>query len=113
MLKDIAKRKVKDYNEVIQYVNNFYISEKDYLYGHNKKFIRLRKEIKKEAHRVISFEALQAYSDKMEVSSAIDINGNIYYFDVFSDGYYRVSDMEKYKDLNMEVIDEEYIKRNS
>ena len=106
----IEKYKETNYNKSIQAVNNYIVSEKDYLYGHDKRFIRLRKDIKKEAHKVISYEALRAYSDKMEVSSAVDINGNIYYFDVFEDGYYRVSGIEKYKDLSMEVANERNFK---
>lgn len=101
-----------NYNKSIQIVNRFLISEKDYLYGHDKRFIRLRKDIKKEAHRVISPLALK-YFGLEEVYSATDINGNTYRFDIFEDGNYRVSDIVKLKDYIKEVTYEDKIETDS
>ena len=113
MQKDIEKRKVKEYNLSIQYVNNYMVCERDYTYGHVKEFIRLRKNIKKEAHRVISNKVLLLNSYKKSFGSEIDINGNTYDFEIFSDGDYRVVNVEKYKDEIEEVSNEKYTKTNS
>lgn len=113
MLNDIEISNENAYNKSIQIVNIYNIAEKDYLYGHDKKFIRLRKEIKKEAHRVISNKALLLCSYSIKFGTAYDINGNLYYFDVFNDGGYRVDEVQKYKDISKEVIYEEYTEKNS
>lgn len=113
MQKDIENKQLYNYNKSIQYVNDFCVSEKDYTYGHIKEFIRLRKEIKKEAHRVISSKALLLCSYNINFGTVYDINGNVYYFEVFSDGNYRISGLKKYKNVFKEVIYEEYFKENS
>ena len=113
MQKNIEKSKVKEYNLSIQLVNNYMVCERDYTYGHIKEFIRLRKGVKKEAHRVISTKALLLFSYNINLGAVYDISGNLYYFEVFSDGNYRVCEVQKYKDISREVIYEEYIKKNS
>ena len=113
MLKSIAKRIEHNYNKIIQLVNNFTISESDYIYGHVKEFIRLSKKLKKEAHRVISRKALLLCSKNKIYGSELDINGNRYDFEVFSDGNYRVIEVNKYKDISEEVSNEKYFKKNS
>ena len=113
MQKDIENKQLYNYNKSIQYVNDFCVSEKDYTYGHIKEFIRLRKEIKKEAHRVISSKVLLLNSYGKIFGSEIDINGNTYDFEIFEDSDYRIVNVEKYKDINKEVMHERNINKNS
>ncbi len=107
MLKSIEKENNNKYNYVIQNVNNFEICEPGNPYGHVRKFMRLKKEKKYEAHRVISPVALKL-SGIEEVYSARDINGNRYDFEIFSDSTYRVIDVAIYKEIIEEVLDERY-----
>lgn len=93
--------------------NSYQIYESGNPYGHVKEFIRLNKKIRYDAHRVISKKALILNLYNIEIGSATDINGNIYYFDVFEDGYYRIFRINNYKENIMEVANEKYIKTNS
>ena len=112
-LKSIFKNKLKDYNDIKSKVNLYEISELNNPYGHSKEFTRLNKKIRYDAHRVISKKALILNSYNIAIGAATDINGNIYYFDVFEDGYYRIFRIDNYKEANKEVINEKYIKTNS
>ena len=113
MLKSIEKESNNIYNYVIQNVNNFGICEPGNPYGHVREFMRLKKEMKYEAHRVISPIATILAIKEKDYGVVTDINGNTYYFDVFEDGYYRVAKVAKYNHLTKEVTNEKYIKTNS
>ena len=105
----LEKTKVTYYNECILDVNNYVIAEPGNPYGHIEEFIELRDDVKKAAHRVISSKALLLNSYGIDFGTAIDINGNKYYFDVFQDGCYRVSSVIKMKDsIAEEVAYEKY-----
>lgn len=112
ILKKLVQKIINDYNKDIQYVNLYDGAESDNLYGHVRKFMILPKNIKRDAHRVISpFELKLAGIE--EVYSVRDINGNLYDFEIFSDGNYRIYEVEKFKDIDKEVADEKYFKANS
>ena len=111
MLKYIVKRIIKDYNNIILDVNKDIIQESSNPYGHVKEFNKLKKSIKYEAHRVISPLAVRL-ADIEDTYSVTDINGNTYIFDIFEDGYYRISEVRKLKDESKEVVDEKYFKAN-
>lgn len=113
MIKDIEKLKNIEYNLNILEVNNFAISEPGNPYGHVREFKRLKNDIKYEAHRVISKRALELFSIGKIYGSTIDINGNIYLFEIFSDTTYRIVNIEKNKENIEEVANEKYIKKNS
>ena len=113
MIKDIEKVKNIEYNLNILKVNNFLISESGNIYGHVKEFNKLKKDIKYEAHRVISKKALELCSKGKIFGSAIDVNGNIYLFEIFSDTAYRIVNVEIFKEIVEEVLNEKYIKKNS
>ena len=89
------------------------ISESANPYGHVKKFNRLSKDIRMAAHRVISKVALELYGESKIYGSAIDVNGNLYDFEIFSDMTYRVIDVKKYKDNIKEVAHETNPNTNS
>ena len=112
MLNTIEKDTIKNYNNIIQIVNNFLIAESSNIYGHCKEFIRLPKNIKHDAHRVISQLAVLLYS-KEDIYSVNDINGITYKFDIFEDGNYRVIEVRKFKDKVKEDINEKYSKKNN
>lgn len=111
MLKDIVKKVITDYNEIIQLVNNFFISESSNIYGHTKEFMKLKKVTRYEAHRVISPIALRLVGIE-DAYSVTDINGNTYKFDIFEDGNYRVFELEKFKDIIKEDLNERTYKEN-
>lgn len=112
MLKDIEKVKNIEYNLNILKVNNFLISESGNIYGHVKEFNKLKKDIKYEAHRVISKIVLELYSKGKIYGSAIDINGNTYDFEIFNDITYRIIRIEKFNNDIEEVLNEKYTKEN-
>lgn len=112
MLKYIVKRIIKDYNNIILDVNKNIIQESSNPYGHVKEFNKLKKSIKYEAHRVISPLAVRL-ADIEDTYSVTDINGNTYIFDIFEDGYYRVSEVIKFKNYIKEVAYERYFRKNS
>lgn len=105
MLKDIVKKIITDYNEIIQLVNNFSISESSNIYGHTKEFMKLKKVTRYEAHRVISPIALRLAGIE-DAYSVTDINGNTYKFDIFEDGNYRVIEVERFSNIIKEDLDE-------
>lgn len=113
MLKSIEKEIKSLYNYVIQNVNNYEICEPGNPYGHIKEFMKLKKDKKYEAHRVMSLVATILAAKEKDYGVVTDINGNTYYFDVFEDGYYRVAKIAKYNHLTKEVTNEKYIKTNS
>ena len=110
LLKDIFKKKPKDYNDIENLVNIYEICEPGNPYGHVKEFTKLNKQAKHDAHRVLSKESLLLCMNGFIFGTATDISGNTYYFDVFEDGIYRVSKIEKYNDAVMEVLNERNIK---
>lgn len=87
ILKKLVQKIINDYNKVIQYVNLYDVTESDNLYGHVRKFMILPKNIKRDAHRVIFPLALKLTGIE-EVYSVRDMNGNLYDFEIFSDGNY-------------------------
>ena len=107
MLKSVEKGKDREYNYVIQNVN-FMVCESNNPYGHVDNFTKLDWGQKSDAHRVISPLAL-TLSGIETTYSVKDINGNTYIFDIFSDGYYRVISVEKFKNNIEEVVDERNI----
>ena len=113
MIKTIAERIINNYNKVIQYVNFYNIKEDDNFYGHVKEFIKLPRSVKADAHRVISTKALILYSNSIFQGSTVDINGNIYDFEIFSDGNYRISEVKKHKKISKEVANEKYFETDS
>ena len=111
MLKDIEKVKNIEYNLNILKVNNFAIAEPGNIYGHSSSFMKLKSEIRSDAHRVISPLALRLVGIE-DTYSVTDINGNTYKFDIFEDGNYRVFDIEKFKDIIKEDLNERTYKEN-
>ena len=81
-------------------------------YGHIDEFIKLNTTQKEEAYRVISSLAIK-FMGIEESYSVTDINGNTYDFEIFSDGNFRVTKLERFKEENKEVLDERYFKKNS
>ena len=112
MLKSIEKENNNKYNYVIQNVNSFEIYEPCNPYGHVKEFMKLNKETKYEAHRVISPLAIKLFGIE-EVYSVVDINGNAYKFDIFEDGDYRVSEVRKFKNVFKEATNDKYSKKDN
>lgn len=112
MLKVLEKINIKNYNKSILSANNLYIFEKDNPYGHIREFNKLSKDIKIEAHRVISPLAVRLVGIE-DIYSVTDINGNTYKFDIFEDGNYRISEVRKFKNIFKEDIDEKYSKKNN
>ena len=106
MLKELVNNIKKSYNCVIQYVN-FEISELSNLYGHSNNFMKLKKETRYEAHRVISPLALRLAGIE-DIYSVNDINGNTYKFDIFEDGNYRVIEVIELKGNIEEVTNDKY-----
>ena len=101
----IFKTEDLDYNEFKE--NSYQVCESDNPYGHVKEFIRLNKNRKYEAHRVISPLALRL--DGIEdIYSVNDINGNTYKFDIFEDGNYRVIEVIELKENIEEVTNDKY-----
>ena len=103
------------FNDIIL-MNNF-ISEPSVKYtinkyGHIKEFIKLSQKQKEEAYRVISPLAMK-FAGIEESYSAIDINGNVYDFEIFLDANFRIINVEKYSDNSKEVSYETKISRNS
>ena len=113
MFKYIYKMLIKCYNTNENVDVNYEVCEYGNPYGHIKEFNKLNDNVKKDAHRVISTKALKLYSKNKIYGSVVDINGNTYDFDIFTDGSYRVTGVEKIKN-NIEVIaDGKYFKKNS
>ena len=112
MIKSIEKNKLVEYNDIILNVNNYEIDEPGNPYGHTKEFKRLKNNIKYEAHRVIAPLAIRliGIEDKYSVT---DINGNTYIFDIFEDGYYRVSEVRRLKERSKENASRQYNKKNN
>lgn len=74
--------------------------------------MRLNKQAKYDAHRVISNVAIKlAYENKI-YGSATDINGNTYIFEIFGDLTYRIINIEVFNKNVEEVINEKYSERN-
>jgi hypothetical protein len=88
-----------------------YATEKNNPYGHTIDFVKMNRQQQHEAHRVISPLAAK-YAGVEETYSVRDINGNMFDFDVFEDGNYRVSEVELIKDSVKEVVDETETNRN-
>ena len=106
----IHKNEPKSYNDIKD--KYYIIDEKGNMYGHIREFIRLSKNIKFDAHRVISIVAVK-FAGIEDAYSVTDINGNTYDFEIFEEGNYRVTRIEKFKDISKEVINEEYFKTNN
>ena len=104
LIKSVLKIINKDYNYINE--DNFIIAESGNPYGHVKEFNRLDNSTKRDAHRVISNKALSLFINNISFGAATDINGNIYYFDVFEDGYYRVVKVNRYNNDIKEVTNE-------
>jgi len=98
MKKGIPKKEDESYT-YNKLVNLYLISEKDNPYGHVKEFMNLSKNKRYEAHRVISSKALDLYSKNICLGAIVDINGNIYYFEIFEGANYRVINVDKYIDI--------------
>ena len=103
---------IQDYNNIILNVNNFIISDKDNPYGHIKEFNKLNKNVRMDAHRVISFVAIKMANIE-NLYSVTDINGNTYDIEIFGDTTYRVVNIEIFNNNVEEVLNEKYIKTNS
>lgn len=89
-----------------------YATVKNNPYGHIKEFVKMKQEQQEEAHRVISPLAAK-YAGIEEAYSATDINGNTYDFEIFEDGNYRVTKIERLNENTEEVLDETDINSNS
>lgn len=107
---------IKEYNDIIllkdNIINEPSIKYKANKYGHVREFDKLLKNQKQEAYRVISPLAIK-FAGIEESYSAIDINGNVYDFEIFLDGNFRITNIEKYSDNSKEVSYETKINRNS
>ena len=107
---------IKEYNDIIllkdNIINEPSIKYRVNKYGHINEFDKLLKIQKQEAYRVISPLAIK-FAGIEESYSAIDINGNIYDFEIFLDGNFRITNIEKYTDNSKEVSYETKINRNS
>lgn len=107
---------IKEYNDIIllkdNIINEPSIKYRVNKYGHAKEFIKLSNEQKEEMHMVVSPLACKLIGIE-ESYSAIDINGNVYDFEIFLDGNFRITNIEKYSDNSKEVSYETKINRNS
>lgn len=74
-------------------------------YGHVKDFVEMTKKEQEEIHEVVSPLAAK-FAGIEESYSVRDINGNKIIFDIFSDGNYRITEIEKTKNIIEEVVDE-------
>ena len=74
-------------------------------YGHVKDFVEMTKKEQEEIHEVVSRLAAKFVGIE-ESYSVRDINGNKIIFDIFSDGNYRITEIEKTKNIIEEVVDE-------
>ena len=81
-------------------------------YGHISDFLKLSIKQKEEAYRVISSLAIKLAGIE-ESYSATDINGNTYDFEIFQDGNFRVTRIERFNKDKEEVLDERYSKKNN
>ena len=104
MKNTLEKIKNKEYN--LDIVNIYGICENNNPYGHIEEFMKLSTKEKCEAHRVISSQAILSYSEGLIYDVVIDVNGNLYYFEIFSDSSYRVTDVKKSKESIKEVANE-------
>lgn len=108
MQKVLEKTPSIEYNLDRNNVNIYEIRERDYSnpYGHIKEFMKLDYKTRFNAHRVVSNKVVLAYSDGLIYDVAIDVNGNLYYFEIFSDSSYRITNIEKSKENIKEVANE-------
>ena len=110
---DNAYRMQYNSNQQLTNATRFAATRENNPYGHTTKFIDLDQQTQSEAHRVISTKALKLLNEGKAYGMEYDINGNLYTFEILSDGTYRITDVDLYNTLIEEVADETNPNRNS